>query len=81
MDDGAGTVLRIDPARRKVVARIPVGDGPADMVFRGKRAWVINHRDLGLVAIDTATNRPRKLAKRARATRRSGSPGRRDRSG
>ena len=61
VDDRAGTVLRIDPARRKVVARIPVGDGPADMVFRGKRAWVINHRDLGLVAIDTATNRPRKL--------------------
>ena len=63
VDDRAGTVLRIDPARRKVVARVPVGDGPADMVFRGKRAWVINHRDLGLVAIDTATNRPRKLAK------------------
>ena len=61
-DDGAGTVMRIDPARRKVVARIPVGDGPADMVFRGRRAWVINHRDLGLVLIDTATNRPRKLA-------------------
>ena len=61
VDDRAGTVLRIDPVRRKVVARIPVGDGPADMVFRGKRAWVINHRDLGLVAIDTATNRPRKL--------------------
>ncbi len=62
VDDATGTVLRIDPARRKVVARIPVGDGPADMVFRGARAWVINHRDLGLVAIDTATNRPRKLA-------------------
>ena len=61
-DDGAGTVMRIDPARRKVVARIPVGDGPADIVFRGRRAWVINHRDLGLVLIDTATNRPRKLA-------------------
>jgi streptogramin lyase len=62
VDDRAGTVLRIDPARRTVVARIPVGDGPADMVFRGGRAWVINHRDLGLVAIDTATNRPRKIA-------------------
>ena len=62
VDDATGTVLRIDPARRRVVARIPVGDGPADMVFRGKRAWVINHRDLGLVLIDTATNRARKLA-------------------
>ena len=62
VDDRAGTVVRIDPARRKIVARIPVGDGPADLVFRGKRAWVINHRDLGLVLIDTATNRARKLA-------------------
>ena len=62
VDDRAGTVVRIDPARRKVVARIPVGDGPADLIFRGKRAWVIDHRDLGLVLIDTATNRARKLA-------------------
>jgi YVTN family beta-propeller protein len=63
VDDRAGTVVRIDPARRKVVARIPVGDGPADLVFRGERAWVINHRDLRLVLIDTATNRARKLAR------------------
>jgi streptogramin lyase len=61
VDDASGTVLRIDPARRKVVARILVGDGPADLVFRGERAWVINHRDRGLVVIDTATNRPRRL--------------------
>jgi YVTN family beta-propeller protein len=62
VDDSSGTVLRIDPARRKVVARIAVGDGPADLVFHGERAWVINHRDRGLVLIDTATNRPRRLA-------------------
>jgi streptogramin lyase len=60
-DDRAGEIVRIDPARRRVIARIAVGDGPADMVFRDGRAWVVNHRDLGLVAIDTATNRPRKL--------------------
>ena len=62
VDDGDGAVVRIDPARRQVVARIPVGDGPADLVFRGGRAWVINHRDLGLVVIETATNRARRLA-------------------
>jgi streptogramin lyase len=61
-DDGTGEVLRIDPVRRKVVARIAVGDGPADMIFRRGRAWVINHRDRGLVVIDAATNRPRRLA-------------------
>ena len=61
VDDRAGRSCGSIPCARKVVARIPVGDGPADMVFRGKRAWVINHRDRGLVAIDTATNRPRRL--------------------
>jgi streptogramin lyase len=61
-DDRAGQIVRVDPARRRVVTRIPVGDGPADLVFRDGRAWVINHRDLGLLVIDTATNRARKLA-------------------
>ena len=62
VDDRSGEVLRIDPVRRKVLARIAVGDGPADMIFRNGRAWVINHRDRGLVLIDPATNRPRRLA-------------------
>src|SRR3954470_8559939 len=62
VDDRSGEVLRLDPARRKVIARIAVGDGPADMIFRSGRAWVINHRDRGLVLIDTATNKPRRLA-------------------
>ncbi len=61
-DDRSGEVVRIDPARRRVIARIPVGDGPADLVFKSGRAWVINHRDRGLVAIETATNRARRLA-------------------
>ncbi len=62
VDDRSGEVLRIDPARRRVTARIQVGDGPADLVFRGGRAWVINHRDRGLVAIETSTNSVRRLA-------------------
>ena len=57
IDDATGDVLRIDAKRRRVTTRIHVGDGPADMVFSGTRAWVINHRDLGLVRIDTTTNR------------------------
>ena len=32
------------------------------MVFKGTTAYVINHRDRALVAIDTRTNQPRKLA-------------------
>ena len=61
VDDASGEVVRIDPTRRRVIARIAVGDGPADLVFRGGKAWVINHRDRGLVVIDTATDRPRRL--------------------
>jgi hypothetical protein len=45
-----------------VVARIPAGDGPADIVFRGGTAWVVNHRDRVLTEIDLATNRSRRLA-------------------
>ena len=61
VDDQTGEVLRIDPVARRVTQRIPVGDGAADLVFRGERVWVINHRDRGLVLIDAATNRPRRL--------------------
>ena len=62
VDDRAGEVLRIDPVKRNVTHRIPVGDGAADLVFRGDRVWVINHRDRGLVLIDAATNKARRLA-------------------
>jgi hypothetical protein len=61
VDDGAGDVIRVDPAANRVAARIPVGDGAADLVFEGATAWVVNHRDLGLVRIDTATNTARRL--------------------
>jgi hypothetical protein len=60
VDDSAGLVLRIAPAGR-VTARIQVGDGPADLVFRGTTAWVVNHRDRGLVRLDTRTNRPTRV--------------------
>jgi hypothetical protein len=60
--DGSGEVLRISPTSNRVVARIRVGDGPADIVFDGTSAWVVNHRDRGLVRIDTRTNAPKRLA-------------------
>jgi DNA-binding beta-propeller fold protein YncE len=60
-DQGAG-VLRISPQTNTIVARIPVGDGPADMVFVGKKAWVLTHRDNTLYRIDTATNVATSLA-------------------
>jgi hypothetical protein len=61
-DDQGARVLRVSPAANRVVARIPVGDGPADMAFAGTRAWILTHRDNGLYRIDTRTNAPTRLA-------------------
>ncbi len=61
IDDATGEVIRVSPETEKVVARVAVGDGPADMVFSGTSAWVANHRDLKLVHIDTRTNKARTL--------------------
>ncbi len=61
-DDQGARMLRISPVTNKIVARIPVGDGPADMVFVGKRAWILTHRDNTLYRIDTATNVATSLA-------------------
>ena len=49
------------------VARIAVGDGPADMVFAGTRAWLLTHRDNALHRIDTTSNHATRLATRAAA--------------
>ena len=55
-DDAGGEVIRVDPVSNDVVARIPVGDGPASMAFSGGQAWVANHRDRGITLVDTETN-------------------------
>ena len=61
-DDQGAQVVRVSPSANKVIARIPVGDGPADMVFAEKSAWVITHRDSTLFRIDVATNDVSRLA-------------------
>ena len=61
VDDRAGEVIRIDPAG-EIVAKVAVGDGPADIAFAGTTAWIVNHRDRALVALDTRTNKARKVA-------------------
>jgi len=61
IDDGTGDVIRISPESEEVVATLPVGDGPADLVFHGASAWVVNHRDLKLLRIDTETNKAKLL--------------------
>jgi hypothetical protein len=62
VDDNAGQVLRIAPVSGRVLARLDVGDGPADMVFNGPYAYVVNHRDRGLVRIALASNTFSRLA-------------------
>jgi hypothetical protein len=62
VSDGTGELVRISPARNRTVAHIPIGDGAADMVFRGTTAWVMNHRDRRLMRLDTTTNRATRLA-------------------
>jgi hypothetical protein len=61
-DDQGASVIRVSPTTNRVTARIPVGDGPADMVFDAASAWVIDHRDRTLVKIDLSTNAPSPLA-------------------
>jgi streptogramin lyase len=61
VDDATGELMRIDP-NGGVVDRIPVGDGPSDLVFEGATLWAVDHRDRGLVRVDTATRAVTRLA-------------------
>jgi YVTN family beta-propeller protein len=56
-DDRRGNVVRISPRTNKVLAQIPVGDGPSSIAFDPATAWVINHRETTIHRIDLATNR------------------------
>ena len=60
-DDQGAAIVRVSPSSDKVVARISVGDGPADMVFRASQAWVVTHRDNTIFRIDATTNAPTRL--------------------
>jgi DNA-binding beta-propeller fold protein YncE len=55
IDDASGEVIRIDPRTHAVIAKTPVGDGPADMAFDGETVYVINHRDRTLVRLGRKT--------------------------
>jgi streptogramin lyase len=61
-EDQGARVIRVSPATGKILKRLPVGDGPADMAFADNAAWVINHRDRRLMRINLATNSVTELA-------------------
>jgi streptogramin lyase len=62
IDDGSGAVIRVSPASGRVVRRLVLGDGPSDIAFGERYAWVINHRDRRLSRIDLATNAVARLS-------------------
>ena len=74
-DDQGARVLRVSPATNRVVARIAVGDGPADMVFAGTRAWLLTHRDNTLYRIDATSNAATRLSTLGGERRGSRAPG------
>jgi YVTN family beta-propeller protein len=54
---GSGTVSRIDPRTRQVVATIPVGAEPIGLALGASGVWVAGFRDSLLWRIDPRTNR------------------------
>jgi DNA-binding beta-propeller fold protein YncE len=62
-DDAASKLLRVDPATRRVQARIDTGSGTSAFVTDGTRAWFTNHRDATLDRLDLATNAVTHLGK------------------
>lgn len=55
-DRRPGTVLRIDPERRKVATRIHVGHGPQAIAVGEGAVWVANEMDDTVSRIDPATS-------------------------
>ena len=55
-DPVGGKLVRIDAATRKVVARIPVGHGPAGVAVGAGGVWVTNYDDGTVSRIDPETN-------------------------
>jgi YVTN family beta-propeller protein len=50
-------VARIDPETRRVLRRIPVGDGPLAVAVGGGSVWVTNREDRSITRIDPRTDR------------------------
>jgi YVTN family beta-propeller protein len=54
--DAAGSLLRVDPASRQVVARIAVGSGPRFLAVGEGGVWVLNQFDGTVSRVDPRTN-------------------------
>jgi YVTN family beta-propeller protein len=56
-DTSSGTLTRIDPVTRKIVANIPVSPGSNGVTVGGGAVWVSNTDDGSVSKIDPATNK------------------------
>jgi streptogramin lyase len=54
----AKVLVRVDPARRRVVARIPVGEDSVDVTAGAGSIWVANYRSASVTRVNPRTNRP-----------------------
>ena len=64
--------MKIDPAAERVIAIIPVGDGPSTLVAGGNSLWVSDEFDATLDRIDLRTAR---VISAVRSSRGHGVPG------
>jgi YVTN family beta-propeller protein len=51
------TLIRIDPATKKVVATIAVGTNPESLLVTPETVWTANHRGGSISKVDVATNK------------------------
>ena len=73
VDDRAGEVIRIDPRAVRSRPGSRSATGRPTWPSTATTAWIVNHRDRALVALDTRTNRRATARDARRATRPSGS--------
>jgi YVTN family beta-propeller protein len=51
------TLIRIDPATKKIVASIAVGTNPESLLVTADAVWTANHRGGSISKVDVATNK------------------------
>jgi streptogramin lyase len=59
-NDGAGTLVRVDPRTNRVVARVVVGRGACAVASGAGAVWVVNYRTDVLARVDPVTRRVRR---------------------
>jgi streptogramin lyase len=61
-NDGAGTLVRINPANNRVTVRVRVGRGACAVAAGAGAVWVANYRTGRLLRVDPRTRKVRRIA-------------------